>query len=78
MSLKKQGIQYFRQQLEMALREFIPIIEPQSVPNFEELLDFNNINDCEDERSFDIEENEEEENTSNEEFCSDKEDNLTL
>ena len=50
----------------MALREFIPIIEPQSVPNFEELLDFNNINDCE------------EENTSDEEFCSDKEDNLTL
>lgn len=72
-SLKNQGIQYFRQQLEIALKEFIPIIEPRSVSNFEEL--FNNIDgDCEDEKSIDIEDNDAEENSSNEESCSDEED----
>lgn len=72
MSLKNQGIQYYRQQLEIALREFIPIIEPQSVPNFEELFDFNNTHDYE--QSFDMEENDDEASTSSEESCSDEED----
>jgi len=39
-TLKVQAIRYYQRHLESALRTFFPIIKPDSIPNFAELVVF--------------------------------------
>ena len=67
-NLKRQGLIYFRQQLELSLKIFLPIINPGSVHNFDEFLGFD---DChQDELAIDLDDNKHQED---EDLMSDEE-----
>ena len=56
--MKRQGLTYFRHQLELSLKSFLPIIDPGSVYNIDELL---GSDDCDDELAIDLDDKDEEE-----------------
>ena len=62
--MKRQGLNYFRHQLELSLKSFLPIIDPGSVHNIDELL---GCDDFEDELTIDLDDKDDDYLTSDDE-----------